>query len=202
MRLNSIHNQKQRTIFHFSAMGPFQIMSTLRKEFQSKIEECVAIARTATSDQSESWDTYLKGLSITPMQKDDRKQRYTLNETIQTGALPVELRSALDFHSAAIRQTMNTYKTEFGDNEWWNDRVEKPFLKIVDDIPQQTFLEYIGAVRHDSTTIMKNASQVSYGYFDTTVGSNSKSHLCPTCRAARPAETDLTTCSFCGSQLF
>lgn len=177
-------------------------MSKLRKEFQSKIEECVAIARTATSDESDTWDNYLKNLSLTPLTKEDRNQRYTLNETIQTGALPVELRSVLDFHSAAIRQTMNDLKTEFGNQDWWIDRVEKPFLKVVDDMPRQTLQEYIGAVRMDSTTILKNAAKVSYGYFDTTVKSNSKSHLCPTCRAARPAETDLTTCSFCGSSLF
>lgn len=183
-------------------MSPFQIISKLRKEFQSKIEECVALARTVKQDESESWDSYLKNLSVTPITKEDRKERYALNESIRTGALPVELRSALDRHSATILQTMNSLKNEFGHHEWWSDRVEKPFLKVVDDMPQQTLMEYIGAVQLDSTTILKNAADVSYGYFDTTVQTGSKSHLCPTCRAARPAETDLTTCSFCGSPLF
>ena len=177
-------------------------MTKLRKEFLSKVEECVAMARTMKPEDSETWDNYLKSLSITPLASEDRKQRYSLNETIHTGALPVELRNALDVHSNAIRQTMNTYKTEFGQQDWWNDRVEKPFLKVVDEIPQQTLMEYIGAVRLDSTTILKNAADVSYGYFDKTVQSNSKSHLCPTCRAARPSESDLTTCSFCGTPLF
>jgi hypothetical protein len=183
-------------------MSPFQIMSKLRKEFQSKIEECVTIARTVTHEESESWDSYLKNLSVTPITKEDRQERYTLNTSIQTGALPVELRRALEQHTASIRETMNNLKSEFGHHDWWIDRVEKPFLKVIDDIPQQTLMEYIGAVRLDSTTILKNAADVSYGYFDTTVQTGSKSHLCPTCRAARPAETDLTTCSFCGSSLF
>jgi hypothetical protein len=177
-------------------------MSKLRKEFQSKIEECVAIAQSVKPDESEKWDNYLKSLSLKPMLNEERKQQYTLNSTIQTGALPIELRSALECHSKAIQQTMDSLKNEFGNQDWWNDRVEKPFLKVVNDIPQQTLMDYIGAVRTDSASIIKNAAEVSYGYFDTTVQSNSKSHLCPTCRAARPAESDLTTCSFCGSPLF
>ena len=185
-------------------MTPFQIMSALRKEFQSNIESCITLARNARQDENGEWDDYLKSLAITPISADDRKQRYDLNPTIQTGALPLELRMAVECHVNTIRQTMNTYKNEFGHHDWWTMRVETPFLKVVNDVQHQTLSDYIGSVQSESlaTTILQNAGQVSYGYFETTVRPTSKSHQCPACRAARPAETDLTTCSFCGSSLF
>ncbi len=185
-------------------MSPFQIMSALRKEFQSKIEECVTLARNVHPDENDAWDNYLKSLTITPMPMEERKQRFNLNSTIRTGALPIELRSAIEFLTNAIKQKLETYKNEFGHQDWWNARVEKPFLMVVEDVQQKTLDEYIGAVRSDSasTTILQNAAEVSYGYFDTTVRSGSKSHQCPACRAARPADTDLTICSFCGTPLF
>jgi hypothetical protein len=185
-------------------MSPFQIVSALRKEFQSKIDECVTLARNANPDEIDAWDNYLKSLSLNPLSTEERKQRFSLNSAIHTGALPIELRSAIAFHTNAIREKMDFYKNEFGHHDWWSVRVEKPFLAVVEDVQQQTLSEYIGAVRSDSvsTTILQNASEVSHGYFDTTVQSNSKSHQCPTCRAARPADTDLTICSFCGTILF
>jgi hypothetical protein len=183
-------------------MSPFQIMSILRKEFQSKIEESLTLARAVSTEESQAWDNHLKSLALTPMTIEERKQRSSLNNTIHTGALPIELRSVLEFHSTAILQTMNTYKNEFGHFDWWNNRVETPFLKVVNDMPQQTLTTYIGTIRSQSAAIFENAAEVSYGYFETTVRSNSKSHLCPTCRAARSANTDLTICSFCGTPLF
>jgi|GEM_PF-5173422 len=185
-------------------MSPFQIVSALRTRLQSGIETCLINARESRAGASEKWNAYLMAMSVEPLGEADRSKRYQLNEEAQQGALPVEVRAALDQLVRQMLTEMDVYKEKYGHEPWWERRVEKPIRQLASDLHKQSLDDYISLMRNQNATsrILENAAQVSYGFKEYFQKQEAKSYLCPTCRAARPADGDLNVCYFCGTSLF
>jgi len=181
-------------------MGPFQIVSAVRKPFETKVEECLALAEKTDQEKCEEWDRYMIGLGLMPMSHEERKKNYSLHPKHIHGALPIELKQVLGSHVLLIGQQLQIYRQQYGHEPWWTDRVEKPLTSFVEELTQTTLNGYIGQI--SASGIFKNAEGVMHGYFDSTIQANAQSHQCPTCGAARPAETDYRMCHFCGADLF
>jgi len=185
-------------------MNPFQIVSTLRTQLQINIEACLTLARETSADNFQTWNNYLTSQSIEPLSSEDRAIRYQLNKSVKQGALPIEVRAVLEHHVRQMLLVLNNFKKEYGHESWWESRVEKPVKQLGIDLNNQSMEEYIGGIQNRNTPsqVLENAAQVSYGFREYFHKSKAKSHLCPTCRAARPAHADLNVCYFCGTPLF
>jgi hypothetical protein len=185
-------------------MNPFQLMDTFRTELQAVVNETIQQAVQAQSVEDERWDAYLRSHDVVPKTSEERKQLLLLTENKTKGALPIEVRQVLEKHKTRATKKLTSLQLEFGKEEWW-PRVETPTGKIIHDFIEEGIKKYVGELAPKTSlgqSIFANSKKTTTTYMTKIYQAGTKSEKCPTCMAARPAESDLKTCAFCGTTVF
>jgi hypothetical protein len=185
-------------------MNPFQLIDTFRTELQAVVNNTIQQAAIAQPDGDEQWDAYLATHYIVAKTSEERKQLLSLKENRTKGAIPVEVRQVLEKQKSMAMRRLDNLKIQFGQEEWW-PRVETPAQKIMDDFVEEGIKKYVGELAPKTSltkSIFANSKKTTTTYMTKIYQAGTKSEKCHTCMAARPAESDLKTCAFCGSPIF
>jgi hypothetical protein len=185
-------------------MNPFQLIDAFRTELQAVVNETIQQAVQAQSVEDESWDAYLRSHDVVPKTSEERNQLLSLQENRTKGAIPVEVRQVLEKQKSTAARMLANLKIQFGQEEWW-PRVEAPAKKIMDDFIEEGIKKYVGELAPKTSlakSIFANSKKTTTTYLTKIYQAGTKSEKCSTCMAARPAESDLKTCAFCGSPIF
>lgn len=185
-------------------MSPFQLIDAFRAELQAVVNETIQQATHAQPDEDEQWDAYLRSHDVVPKTSEERKQLLLLKEDSTKGAIPLEVRQVLEKQKIIAARRLANLKIEFGHEAWW-PRVEAPAQKIMDDFVEEGIKKYVGELVPKTslaTSIFANSKKTTNTYMTKIYQAGTKSEKCPTCMAARPAESDLKTCAFCGTIIF
>jgi len=183
-------------------MSPFELINAFRTELDTAVKKTIALAAKSPGENKE-WADYMSSQGATPKTGEERKELLTLKEETHKGALPIEVRMVFDKHKATASEKLQEWKRQYGQEEWW-PRVETPAHKIMDDFIQDGIKKYLGETSKSvsTKTIFSNSTLTTPKYYTQVYQAGTKSEKCPTCMAARPAGTELTTCAFCGSPIF
>ncbi len=185
-------------------MSPFQLIDAFRAELQTVVNETIQQASHAQPDGDEQWDAHLATHNVVRKTSEERKQLLSLKENKTKGAIPIEVRYVLEKHKTVAAHRLANLQMEFGKEEWW-PRVETPARKIIDDFIEEGIKKYVGELEPKTSltkSIFANSKKTTTTYMTKIYQAGSKSEKCPTCMAARPAESDLKTCAFCGTTIF
>lgn len=185
-------------------MSPFEIINSFREELETKVNQTIHLASHSPLGGNEEWDVYMKSHELIPKTTDERKQLLALKETASKGALPVEVRMLLEKHQQSATGKLQELKQQFDKEEWWV-RVETPAQKLIHNFIEEGIKKYMGetdAKLVSAKSIFSNALRTTPKYMTEIHKAGTKSEKCPTCHAARPADSELKTCAFCGSPIF
>lgn len=171
-------------------------VTELRARHEARVEELVRAALEWRPAGDDRWDALLSGLGLKPMSAEQRLRLFQSSRTQLRGALPVELRGALEVireHSSRALRALDV-----ADDEDARARFERELEAFVD----RELGAYIDRTRPTTTvsSIFANArsTTVTFGGAKDQL----KARRCRTCGAARPEGTDLRRCAFCGQDLF
>jgi hypothetical protein len=139
----------------------------------------------ALEGSSSNWDSFVRSLGLTPLTQEQRRVIRSAGVPQLKGVLPVELRVVLE----AIHARVST-------------QPDVSFIAMeLDTFVERELMRFIAAAQPAKAAlagIFANAHRSAIK----TVGVDSISTVkCNCCGAARPANSELSTCTFCGSAL-
>lgn len=159
-------------------------MTTPADQLQALVEQA---NRLALSSDEPTWDTFVRSVGLTPLSAEQRAFIRASGVPKLKGMLPVELRVVLE----AIRARF----APMADSE----SMKTDLLVLVD----REMLRFVAAAQPPKSVlpgIFANAQRTAVR-----LGPQADSlsaQKCTCCGAARPAESNLRSCTFCGQSFF
>ncbi len=171
-------------------------LSELRARHQARLEELLRAALAGRPQGDDRWDAVLLGLRLTPPAAEQRLALLQTSRTQLRGALPVEVRRALEVIREDAFVALRGLKTAEDAED--RARFEEELASFVD----RALRDYIDQTRPVASVsgIFANARSTTVTYGD--AKDQVKARRCQTCGAARPDGSDLRTCAFCGQAFF
>jgi len=176
------------------------------ERLQTRVREVVGKALQSRVGEDPSWDGFLVGLGLKPLAAARRLELSSQGVPNLKGALPIEVRKALDAIRRQSERDLEPLVEELtgpgtdddGDAEGCIDRLRRDLAELVDREMQ----EYLVKCRPKVTlsSIFANAQMTSVRLGD--AAPDVKARKCTCCGAARPEGTDLRSCAFCGNDFF
>lgn len=153
-------------------------------QLQSLVEQA---NRLALSSDEPGWDTFVRSLGLTPPTAEQRAFIRASGVPKLKGMLPVELRVVLEAIRARFVEQAST------------ESMKTDLLVLVD----REMLRFVAAAQPPKSVlpgIFANAQRTSVRQGPQ--GDSINAQRCTCCGAARPAGSDLRSCTFCGQSFF
>lgn len=182
----------------------------LSDDTQSRIRQTVTLAKERPVEGNEPWRLHLAALGLVPLTAVQIGELLQTGPKVTAGALPVELREALQKIKDDAASEMVKIENEIdafeendeSDTGSLRDALEN-FDRFLNDVVDREVREYIQSTKPavGLKGIFANAAATTPKYFEHAAKAGVKTLKCPACGAPRPADQTLETCAFCGTKL-
>ncbi|MCZ6603279.1 MAG: hypothetical protein O6952_09755 [Planctomycetota bacterium] len=198
----------------------------LRRGLHDRIDEVVQAAKASELGGGPAWDAVLRRLEVPPLSIDERTDLLRTGVPMKQGALPIEVRRAIqkvhdDFSesfrvlSDEIDQLEDSPDLDESDSDLSEEddepedspdlseglaRISKDLIDVV-NLAMKRYIDQVRPVANLGSVFANvMASTPKFGEMMEKEGV--KTLKCKSCGAARPAETDMKICDFCGGPFF
>jgi hypothetical protein len=164
----------------------------LAQRLRERAAQVLEVARSGPAGGGPDWDALLLTLAIRPLTADERQRHLAAGPPIRAGALPNEVRRALD----QVRASTDGELAAVDRDDPERDELARELARFVD----RGVREHIAAIRPPAPTssIFANAARTTARYQPTAAGVETLT--CAVCGAAR-ADEAVEVCQFCGTPL-
>ncbi len=173
----------------------------IESQLDAQLEHIKQKALESRAADDPHWDAFLVSMGVTPLDGEARMRILASGAPKINGAFPAEVRSAFTLIQKQALESLDSERAMFGHDGGFladHERLDRKARYIVDE----RMRDYINCARPKVTLggIFANAANTSTRHERNTESVNTET--CGCCGAARPADTSLNVCAFCGSRLF
>lgn len=181
-------------------------LDELTKHFSRSADDVISRAEVVQPGTDPDWTTYMTSLGLTPVPPDEKMNvLVTTNQGQFQGALPSEVRDILNHHKKNILVEVRKQKSNLDDSIASDPQTTfdfDDFKTSLESLIKEKIQHYVNKSKPSFSTqgIFANAMMTSLNTGTASAQVNTKT--CDCCGAARPNNSDLRTCQFCGNEFF
>lgn len=182
--------------------GLSEKLISLEKALHNSMDQTINLAMHANPAGSEEWFEFMAMVGVDPLDSKTRSNSLKSGFQFNQGILPVEVRRVLERVKDDIAGRVQRFEENLEASNDTTAAVRDGFLAKLDEIVESRLNTYVGSIKPKAavSAIFANAAVSTKLFEQQKAGSETKKCRC--CGAARPADSDLKICAFCGTSFF
>lgn len=176
--------------------------TSLEHELSRSIEQTIDLAKDTPPKGGEEWFSFMITLGVEPLDMKSRGHALSSGFQFNQGALPVEVRRVIERLKDDVAERATRFTEKHGGSAEANKILLDEFLVTLEDVVESSMGDYVLSIKPKAALagIFANAAMTTKTFEKQDAGAITKKCRC--CGAARPSDTELKTCAFCGTSFF
>lgn len=176
--------------------------NSLENELSHSIQQTVNLAKSTPPKGGEEWFSFMMTMGVEPLNVTARSNALASGFQFNQGALPAEVRRVMERLKQDVADRATRFTEKHGGSAEANKILLDEFLVTLEDVVESSMGDYVLSIKPKAALagIFANAAITTKTFEKQDAGAITKKCRC--CGAARPSDTELKTCAFCGTSFF